>query len=875
LNGSSIAKAVCALGYHSGRSNQRLNRANKTENYLSGKRLTKDTLQQAINILKDEIVPTGERKEYKQNLITGFFYRFFLSLINIKPGNLASLTVPFSRPIGSSSQTFTYPTTHAPVSEPIPEISAGLKTCGEARFTDDYPIKRNTLYAAYVSSTEACAKITSIDPSEALKRPGVVQFISAEDIPGVNNCSAWGEVMPLFADKEVMFYGQPIGLILADSPDHAWNATKYVVVRYDRGGKRPVVTLAQAQQQKTKQFVTNQTTLGESEADGKNEHTVKGKIFMNTQQHFYMEPQVSYCVPDEDGKMAVYCATQWMGLVTTAVGAVLGIGKNAIKGVHRRAGGAFGGKLDHPQAPASACAVAAFVTGRAVKMAVRRGVDTTMCGGREECATNYTAAFDSSGKISHVKLESALNAGVVQHLAFFGAWTVSHAANECYQWKNYDHATNLYFTNTAPRTPMRGPGDVQASYIAETIIDHVAQTLNISQDVIQERNMYPFEPKSEEDLKLPIGLTITHWTIPRMWPMLKKKVNWESNRQLVDDFNKSNRWRKRGAHITPIRYQVGVSPRQALVNIYSDGTVLITVDGSEMGQGLYTKVVQVCSYELGKIFGEGKPLPLNLLRMGDLNSSVTPNIGATGGSTGSEGACEAARFCCEELVERLLKAKEEKEAEEDQKEPLSTWAEICAAANGLSYHLSVAARFHGKGDQGLTYQNFGVCASTVEIDVLTGQVEILSSDLIYDCGKSLNPAIDIGQAEGAFVMGIGFYLTEEVIISEYNGRVGHNNTWNYKVPLAADVPINFSVEFLQDSGFDKGILSSKCSGEPPLCMASSVMMAVKNAIYASRSEVGLKDFFQLNTPATPADIAIACGTSQTDFTLPDVPFPKM
>merc|ERR1719445_1982340 len=259
--------------------------------------------------------------------------------------------------------------------------------------------------------------------------------------------------------------------------------------------------------------------------------------------------------------------------------------------------------------------------------------------------------------------------------------------------------------------------------------------------------------------------------------------------------------------------------------------------------------------------------------MSDTSTDITPNADATGGSTGSEGSCGAALMCCQQLSKTLLKVKSQ--LEEEKKEPVTEWSVLCNAAGAemVGQHLSAVAKW-GVPPQQSVYQNFGVAASVVEIDVITGKVEILSSDLMYDCGKSLNPAIDIGQAEGAFVMGLGYYLTEKVIINKRNGQVAHNNTWNYKVPLASDVPHHFSVELLQ-SPFDKGILSSKCSGEPPLCMSTSVFMAVKSAIYAARSEIGLKGFFLLPQPANPSDISIACGTKEAHFTIPDVPLPRM
>jgi len=315
-----------------------------------------------------------------------------------------------------------------------------------------------------------------------------------------------------------------------------------------------------------------------------------------------------------------------------------------------------------------------------------------------------------------------------------------------------------------------------------------------------------------------------------------------------------------------MRYEVKVWQRQAIVNINSDGTVLIVQDGCEIGQGLYTKVLQACAYQLGTLLGPNS-VPMNLLRMGDTASYTIPNGFFTGGSTTSEGACQAVRQCCDELIARLKPTLEKLVAEKKEKDKVEnstvSWAELCGKAVDGGAHLSVTSRF---GTEDITYQNLGVAFSQVELDALTGEIQILSADLLYDCGKSLNPAIDIGQAEGAFVMGLGYFFTERVHFTK-EGRIKSNNTWHYKVPLASDIPINFSVELLQDSAFEKGILSSKASGEPPITMAAGTAMAVKQALYACRAKNGLSGHFELPAPATRMDLLRLCGTQAAHLTL--------
>lgn len=849
--------------------------------FLCGKTLSPALLKGAMEKLVSLTDKSEERMAaHGARVLAGFLYKFLLDCFPAAdvPPTLTSARASAkpTRPLTSGSQTFQRVETQAPVHKAISEVSGQLKATGQARFVDDIPTQMGTLFAHHVTASEGRALLTALDPAPALGLPGVERFVGASDIPGKNNSSTWGDNTPLFVavGTEVSFHGQSLGLILADTPAHARAGARAVVAAYDRQGLAPVLTTEEAVanavaegREKEAVIGTHEFKRGDTkEADGKDTkgHKISGNIFMASQQHFYMEPQTSYAIPDEDGRMKVHCSLQFPGHTAQAVAAVLGQKKKDVNVVHRRAGGAFGGKLVHHISHACAVAVAARASGVPVRMAVARDVDSRQSGGREEVSTEYHASFDDQGVVTAVDFHSRVNAGFCKGLAWFGNMTLAHASNQCYDWKHYSHVADMYNTNLPGRTPMRAPGDVQATYVAETVIDHVAQTLGLSPETVRERNFYPMDAEADaEALKLPIGLSIGHWTLPRLWPLLGDKVGIADKHAACLRFNQENRWRKRGAAMVPIRYQVSVWPRQALVNIYDDGSVLVTQDGSELGQGLYTKVLQATAHALSELAGEGF-VPMEQIRMADLSTHVVPNGTFTGGSTGSEGACQAARDCCAQLLDRLRPVYDELCAAADDKAP-PTWNDVIAAANGKSVHLSAVARWAGGGEQSLTYQNFGVAASVVEVDVITGELSILSSDLVYDCGQSLNPAIDLGQAEGAFVMGLGFFFTEESLVCPDNGELLSTNTWHYKPPLAFDIPINFTVEFLQDSGFDKGILSSKCSGEPPLCMASSAMMAVKQAIYAARKDAGLLGFIQLNTPATPVDIAKACGTDTTHF----------
>jgi len=424
--------------------------------------------------------------------------------------------------------------------------------------------------------------------------------------------------------------------------------------------------------------------------------------------------------------------------------------------------------------------------------------------------------------------------------------------------------TKIAFTNSPSRTAVRGPGEIQGSFMIESIIEHVAAVTSVPAQVIRERNFYSDAEDKKDLLVTPNKVPITNYTVPMMWRKLKASAKIDERFASVDAFNKENRWKKRGLAMTTVRYNVAVFQKAALVNIYGDGTILITQGASEMGQGLYIKVAQMASYSLGKLLGE--PVDLKLIKFADTDTHVIPNMAFTGASTGSEGACVAVSRACETILERLKpileglrKKKEDKK--EDQK---LTWQEIIADAKGQNIDLSAQAQFAGRfsGDDSLMYNNFGVAASEVEVDAITGEVEILRSDIVYDCGRSLNPAVDIGQAEGAFMHGVSNFLREKIVLSEDKkdkGRPISATTWKYKIAGVKDVPKIFNVEFIENKEFKKGVLSSKASGEPPLVLATSVFMAVRYAISSARRDAGLDPVYQLDCPATPEDIARACG----------------
>jgi len=399
--------------------------------------------------------------------------------------------------------------------------------------------------------------------------------------------------------------------------------------------------------------------------------------------------------------------------------------------------------------------------------------------------------------------------------------------------------------------------------------------LGITPEEVRERNFFKAD---EKEPKNGGGETLGHYTVNQIWSRVKQRVKYDDALKSVLAFNKENRWKKRGLAITPVAYGVASNPKDAQVNIYEDGSVLIYHAGCEMGQGLNTKALQMAATTLGSILGS--PIDLAKIKFADTQTGVIPNDqSGTGGSTGSEAVTAAVGLACQTLADRLktvletiAKETEEKAKKEaqDAKEGKATtppegkssfkvtWENLCKKADTLKVLLTAQARWGLQGDsRALAYWNYGAGFSEVEVDVITGEVNIIKSDLVYDCGKSLNPAIDIGQVEGAYVFGLGHMLSEREEF-DHEGRLISDGTWIYKPPGVKGIPQEFNVELLQNDAFTHGVLSSKSSGEPPLVLSVSVAMAVRQAITSARLDVGNKDWFRLDLPLTPDVVQEAC-----------------
>ncbi|GJM96864.1 hypothetical protein PR202_ga13736 [Eleusine coracana subsp. coracana] len=814
-------------------------RARKVEDFLKGKSVSLPVVLEAVRLLKDTLSPSEgtSHRQYRISLAVSFLFSFLSSFANNTSGAPAKVDIqngldrtmncsaeyslqehlkadssdlPHLKadindlPI-SSRQEMVFTDKYKPVGKPIKKAGAELQASGEAVFVDDIPSPKDCLYGAFVYSTHPHALVKNISFKSSLASRKVITVITAKDIPtGGENVGSSFPILgeeALFADSVAEFAGQNIGIVIAETQRYAYMAAKQAVIEYTTENLLPpILTIEDAIQHNSYFQIppflapkpVGDYSKGMSQADHK---ILAAEVKLESQYYFYMETQATLAIPDEDNCINIYSSTQLPDLAQNLIARCLGIPIHNVRVITRRVGGGFGGKGMKSTHVACACAVAAFKLRRPVRMYLDRKTDMIMAGGRHPMKAKYSVGFKSDGKITALHLDLGINAGISPDLSQLLPPAIIGALKK-YNWGALAFDIKICKTNVSSKSAMRGPGDVQGSFIAEAIIEHVASALSVDTNTIRRKNLHDFE-----------SLAVSTEKVQRRAVM-------------VEHFNSSSRWKKRGISCVPITYEVRLRPTPGKVSIMNDGSVAVEVGGVELGQGLWTKVKQMVAFGLGQLCSDS-------------------------------GEC---------LLERLMPIKESLEA----KTVIVEWNALIAQASTASVNLSAHA-YWSPDPSFSSYLNYGAAISEVEVDVLTGATTILRSDLVYDCGQSLNPAVDLGQVEGAFVQGVGFFTNEEYATNS-GGMVVNDGTWTYKIPTVDTIPKQFNVEFINSARDQRRVLSSKASGEPPLLLASSVHCAMREAIRAARKEFSVctgpansVTTFQMDVPATMPVVKELCG----------------
>ncbi|EUC32996.1 hypothetical protein COCCADRAFT_5375 [Bipolaris zeicola 26-R-13] len=857
----------------------------KTQSALLGKPwFHSETLDAALTALtRDYDLPysvPGGMADYRKTLTLSLFFRFWHeAAAEFGLGNVDQQVVDeIHRDISSGTRDNYNPYEQRVVGRQVPHLSA-LKQCtGEAEYIDDMPRLDRELFGGLVISTKAHAKILSTDWDRALDMPGVVGYIDRNSIP--SNVNIWGSIKkdePFFAEDKVLSHGQVIGMVYADTALEAQSAARAVKVEYEE--LPHILTIDEAIAANSYfphgKFLRKGLAIDDKMADAfaQCDRIFEGMCRLGGQEHFYLETNAALAIPSgEDGAIEVWSSTQNTMEVQEFVSSVLGIPSNRVNARVKRMGGGFGGKESRSVPFAVYTAIAARKEKRPVRIMLNRDEDMLLSGQRHPFKAQWKVGVSKEGKLLAMEADVYDNGGFSQDMS--GAVMdrcLTHFDN-AYECPNVFLRGHVCRTNIHSNTAFRGFGAPQGMYFAETIMYNIAEGLGIDVDELRWKNLYkagehtPFFQKIDED-----------WHIPMLLHQLSKSSEYEKRKAAVNEFNEKNRWRKRGISLIPSKFGLSfatalhLNQAAAYVKIYHDGSVLLHHGGTEMGQGLYTKMCQIAAQELGT--------PLDAIYTQDSQTYQIPNASPTAASSGSDLNGMAVKNACDQLNERLQPYREKLGPDA----PLKDLAHaayidrVNLAANGFYKMPKVGYTWGDTNPETVKpmyyYWTQGAACSEVELDLLTGDHTVLRSDIMMDVGNSINPAIDYGQIEGAFLQGLGLFTTEESLWHARSGHLFTRGPGTYKIPGFSDIPQVFNASMLRYDNDGKPlnwnhlrtVQSSKGIGEPPLFLGSTVFFALREAVGAARRMNGKSTeregdgVWNLDSPATCERLRLAVG----------------
>ena len=745
---------------------------------------------------------------------------------------------------------------------PHPHESAELHVLGQATYTDDIPELQGTLHAALGLSSKAHARITALDLAPVRACPGVVAVYTVDDIVGTNDCGPIIHDDPILADGLVQYVGQPIFIVVADTHDNARRAARKGVVTYDE--LPPIFTPQQAKAAQSYVLPPMHLKRGDCQAAfDMAPHVVRGQLFVGGQEQFYLEGQIAYAIPKEDKGMLVQCSTQHPSEMQHVVAHALGVHSHKVLVECRRMGGGFGGKESQSALWAAAAGIAASRLQRPVKLRADRDDDMLVTGKRHCFYYEYEVGYDDDGKILAARVDMTSRAGFSADLSGPVATRAVCHFDNAYYLSDVDIRAACGKTNTQSNTAFRGFGGPQGAIAIEYVIDEIARNLGRDALDIRRLNFYGTRDRNIT----PYGQELVDNVIVELAAELEQSSDYRARRAAVDEYNKHSPLLKKGLAFTPLKFGIAfnvthLNQAGALVHVYVDGSVLVNHGGTEMGQGINTKVVQVVAHELG--------LGIEHVRATATDTSKVANTSATAASTGADLNGKAAQDAARQIRERLAAhaVRLYGGAAEDvvfadntvqvnghmvpfgelvQKAYLARvqlWSDGFYATPHLHWD---AATMQGHP---FSYFAYGAAVSEVVVDTLTGEWKLLRTDALYDAGESLNPAIDLGQVEGAFIQGMGWLTTEQLWWNAAGKLMTHAPS-TYKIPGVSDCPEDFRVRLFKNRNVEDSIHRSKAVGEPPLLLPFSVFFAIRDAI---SSVGGHKVNPPLNAPATSEEI---------------------
>ncbi len=740
--------------------------------------------------------------------------------------------------------------------------SAHLHVSGEATYVDDQRELAGTAHAALGLSTVAHARVLAMDLDAVRATPGVIRVLTAADIPGTNDCGPAVHDDPLLADGEVRYVGQPLFAVIADSHDTARRAARRARIDYAPLPALLDARIARAQQSSVlppMHLVRGDPAAGLAAAP----YRLEGEWAVGGQEHFYLEGQVACAVPREDGGLQVWCSTQHPSEMQHAVAQALRLASNRVVVEVRRMGGGFGGKESQSALFACVAAVAAWLCRRPVKLRPDRDDDILITGKRHDVHYDYAVGYDAEGRILALRADMTLRAGCSADLSGPVATRAICHVDNAYYLPAADISAFLARTHTQSNTAFRGFGGPQGAILIEYLIDGIARRLGRDPLDVRRANFYGGPGRDTT----PYGQTVADNVLPELVDELEASSDYRARRAAIAAFNTLSPVLKKGLALTPVKFGISfnlvhLNQAGALVHVYADGSVLVNHGGTEMGQGLNTKVCQVVAQTLGVAPAR--------VRATATDTSKVPNTSATAASSGADLNGKAAEDAARQIRDRLAAFAAERHgvaaadivfaddaahigvrrlpfAElvlQAYQARVQLWSDGFYATPGLHWDARTLT------GHPFYYYAYGAAVSEVLVDTLTGEWRLLRADLLHDAGRSLNPAIDRGQVEGGFIQGMG-WLTCEELVWDADGRLLTHAPSTYKIPAVHDCPPDFRVRLFDRPNRADTILRSKAVGEPPLLLGFSVWFAIRDAIAAAGDE---RTDPPLRAPATPEAI---------------------
>ena len=731
--------------------------------------------------------------------------------------------------------------------------SAKYHVTGEAKYIDDLKISPEPLLGFAYTSPVAKGRLKNFDLTEAKKVSGIHTILSYKDIPASNRIGAVKHDEPVLVDDEISYIGQALFLIAAESEHAFLEAKKLIKVEIEE--YEPVISLSDAKSKGLQLDKTRKIERGNLEEGFKKSFKIlEGKTFSGAQEQWYLETHASAAVPGEGDELKIFSSTQNPNEVQMLTSEVLGIDANEIEVEIRRMGGAFGGKETQSAIFAIWASLLATKTASPVKVRLERYIDQQITGKRHPFETTYKVGFDKEGRILACEIEFDANGGAFADLSMAILERALFHAENAYFIPNIKILGSVWLTNIPPNTAFRGFGGPQGIFNIEVIIEKIARELKKDVTEVQYLNFYGVSNRNIA----PYGQVIEENHLETIWNKIHKKSDYYKRREDIKKYNSSSKYSKRGIALTPVKFGISfttafLNQAGALVHVYTDGTVLVNHGGTEMGQGLNTKMQKVAAAEFG--------IDIEKVKVNATNTSKVPNASATAASTGADINGMAVKDAVDKIKSNIVevltshfnsenndsktlaeniifennfifdKNNPDRKIEFSKAMPLVRFAMKSLSSSG--FYATPGIKFDRDKGVGTPffYYAYGMSVTEVEVDILTGKVDLLRTDIIHDVGDSLNHYLDIGQIQGAFVQGMGWAILED---QKWNEK-GINITPSpdtYKIPAVNDIPKVFNVELLENVPHKKTIRGSKAVGEPPFIHGLSAWFAIKDALWA-------------------------------------------